>query len=109
MADKVYAVIDTNVIVSSLISKKAESYPFSVMAHVYSGVIIPVFNNEIINEYKDVLSREKFQQHRHNPPKISGLFFVTVFVTQWCWEHHKRISLNNYYYGPMQIPGCCPF
>ena len=61
MADKVYAVIDTNVIVSALISKKAESYPFSVMAHVYSGVIIPVFNNEIINEYKDVLSREKFQ------------------------------------------------
>lgn len=60
MADKVYAVIDTNVIVSALISKKAEPYPLSVMAHVYSGVIIPVFNDEIINEYKDVLSREKF-------------------------------------------------
>ena len=60
MPDKVYAVIDTNVIVSALISKKAASYPLSVMAHVYSGVIIPVFNNEIINEYKDVLSREKF-------------------------------------------------
>lgn len=60
MADKYYAVIDTNVIVSALISKKAESYPLSVMAHVYSGVIIPVFNDEIINEYKDVLSREKF-------------------------------------------------
>ena len=60
MADKYYAVIDTNVIVSALISKKAASYPLSVMAHVYSGGIIPVFNNEIINEYKDVLSREKF-------------------------------------------------
>lgn len=60
MADKVYAVIDTNVIVSALISKKAESYPLSVMAHVYSGGIVPVFNSEIINEYKDVLSRDKF-------------------------------------------------
>ena len=37
MADKYYAVIDTNVIVSALISKKAESYPLSVMAHVSSG------------------------------------------------------------------------
>lgn len=60
MADKVYAVIDTNIIVSALISKKTESYPLSVMAHVYSGAIIPVFNNEIINEYKEVLSRDKF-------------------------------------------------
>lgn len=38
----------------------AGSWSLSVMAHVYSGVIIPVFNDEIINEYKDVLSREKF-------------------------------------------------
>ena len=75
MADKVYAVIDTNVIVSALISKKAESYPLSVMAHVYFGVIIPVFNNEIINEYKDVLSREKFQQ-LHTPEVQSPQGFL---------------------------------
>lgn len=49
MADKVYAVIDTNIIVSALISKITESYPLSVMAHVYSGAIIPVFNNEIMD------------------------------------------------------------
>ena len=72
MEDKYYAVIDTNVIVSALISKKAESYPLSVMAHVYSGVIIPVFNNEIINEYKDVLSREKFHLNQ-SPGNPSGL------------------------------------
>lgn len=39
MADKVYAVVDTNVIVSALISKKAESYPLLVMGHVYVGNI----------------------------------------------------------------------
>ena len=37
-------------------------------------------------------------QHHHKPLKISGLFlFVTVFVTQWCREHHKQGSrLGNY-------------
>ncbi|MBO6096858.1 MAG: putative toxin-antitoxin system toxin component, PIN family [Bacteroidales bacterium] len=60
MADKVYAVIDTNVVVSALISKKAESYPLLVMEHLYVGNIIPVFNDEIIKEYRDVLTREKF-------------------------------------------------
>ena len=78
MADKVYAVIDTNVIVSALISKKAESYPLSVMAHVYSGVIIPVFNNEIINEYKDVLSREKFFSSTAIIRRKSAAYFVLL-------------------------------
>ena len=34
MADKYYAVIDTNVIVSALISKKAESHPLSVTSEL---------------------------------------------------------------------------
>lgn len=60
MVDKVYAVVDTNVIVSALISKKAESYPLLVMGHVYVGNIIPVYNDDIIKEYREVLTREKF-------------------------------------------------
>ena len=60
MADKVFAVIDTSVVVSALISKKAGSYPLLVMEHLYAGNIIPVFNDEIIKEYRDVLTREKF-------------------------------------------------
>ncbi len=33
-------------------------------------------------------------QHHNKPLKISGLFlFVTVFGTQWCREHHKRMFL----------------
>ena len=64
MADKVYAVIDTNVIVSALISKKAESYPLSVMAHVYSGGIVPVFNSEIINEYKGITCNLPWEANR---------------------------------------------
>lgn len=60
MADKIFAVIDTNVVVSALISTNPESPPFSVMAHVYSGTITPVFNDEILKEYQEVLSRDKF-------------------------------------------------
>ena len=74
MATKVYAVIDTNVIVSALISNNTESFPLSVMANVYSGAITPVFNNEIVNEYREVLSREKF----HLDPKDIDLALKTI-------------------------------
>lgn len=60
MADSIFAVIDTNVIVSALISKDPESYPFTIMAHIYSGAITPVFNEDIIKEYREVLGRKKF-------------------------------------------------
>ena len=60
MADKVFAVIDTNVIVSALISTNPESPPITVMANVYSGVITPLYNAEILKEYREVLSRDKF-------------------------------------------------
>ena len=60
MANKVFAVIDTNVVVSALISTIPETPPLLVMAHVYSGIITPVFNDEIFKEYQEVLSRDKF-------------------------------------------------
>ncbi len=60
MGNKVYAVIDTNVIVSALISTKKASYPLMVLSHVYLGSIVPVYDNEIIAEYRAVLYRDKF-------------------------------------------------
>jgi putative PIN family toxin of toxin-antitoxin system len=60
MDSKLFAVIDTNVLVSALITNKLTTPPLVVLAHVYSGDITPVFNDEIIQEYHDVLSREKF-------------------------------------------------
>lgn len=47
-------------LVSALISKNLTTPPLVVLAHVYSGDITPVFNDEIIQEYRDVLTREKF-------------------------------------------------
>ncbi len=54
-----YAVIDTNVLVSALL--KGGSVPYSIMELVFNGTIIPVLNNRILNEYREVLSRDKFQ------------------------------------------------
>lgn len=60
MVDSIYAVIDTNVLVSALLSTTNDTPPFTVLANVFAGVITPVYNKDIINEYREVLKREKF-------------------------------------------------
>ena len=55
---KCYAVIDTNVLVSALL--KWDSIPGQVVQQTYAREIIPVFNDSILQEYEEVLSREKF-------------------------------------------------
>jgi len=54
------AVIDTNVIVSALLNHDRESNPSIVLNNILSGKILPLFNDEILSEYRDVLSRDKF-------------------------------------------------
>lgn len=53
-----YAVVDTNVLVSAFL--KENSVPRSVVNNMYAGNIIPVYNDEIIAEYSAVLHRPKF-------------------------------------------------
>ena len=60
MADKFYAVIDTNVIVSAVISKHLESNPAKIIRAIVQERIVPLFNDEILDEYREVLSRPKF-------------------------------------------------
>ena len=60
MADKIYAVIDTNVIVSALISKSLDSNPVKVFRAIMQERIVPLYNDEILSEYKSVLLRSKF-------------------------------------------------
>ena len=56
---KYYAVIDTNVLVSAML--KWQSVPGKILELAFSGLIIPLFNDEILSEYKIVLSRPKFK------------------------------------------------
>lgn len=53
-----YAVIDTNVIVSAMMNP--DSIPGTVLKHALGGRIIPLINQEIINEYTNVIQRSKF-------------------------------------------------
>ncbi len=56
----IYAVIDTNVIVSAYITKNLQAATSKVLAAVLQGKIIPVYSDEIIDEYIEVLHRKKF-------------------------------------------------
>lgn len=55
-----YAVIDTNVLVSALLAKHADSSPVAVVGKLLDGTVIPVFSKTILKEYHDVLHRAKF-------------------------------------------------
>lgn len=55
---KYYAVIDTNVVVSAML--KADSMPALVLKEVLVGNICLLLNQEILDEYLEVLSRKKF-------------------------------------------------
>ena len=55
-----YAVIDTNVLLSALLSKNEDSATVRVLDAVFEGKIIPLYHQDILIEYDDVLHREKF-------------------------------------------------
>lgn len=55
-----YAVIDTNVLLSALLSKNKDSATVKVLDAVFSGKIIPLYHQDILIEYNEVLHREKF-------------------------------------------------
>lgn len=57
----IFAVIDTNVIVAALRTKNHDSPTAKVMRAVFSGDVVPLFNGDILNEYRDVLYRERLQ------------------------------------------------
>lgn len=56
----IYAVIDTNVLVSAMLTHNKQSATFQIMEAMFANKIIPLYNEEIIDEYEDVLHRAKF-------------------------------------------------
>ena len=57
----IYAVIDTNVIISSMLTNNPYSPTKIVINKIWENQIIPMINSEIMEEYCDVLSRSKFR------------------------------------------------
>ncbi len=58
---KKYIVIDTNVLVSALITRNETSPTVQILRFLADGQIIPVYCDEIIKEYNEVLHRKKFK------------------------------------------------
>lgn len=58
---KVYAVYDTNILVSALLSRKPDSAVVLALETLLSGEVTPLYNDEILAEYEDVLHREQFK------------------------------------------------
>ena len=56
----IHAVIDTNVLVSTNKNKNQNSPTAMVWSAILNFDIIPMYNEEIIEEYTDVLHRKKF-------------------------------------------------
>ena len=57
----IYAVIDTNVIVASLLTRNHDSATARVMNAVYEGKVIPLVCDEILGEYEEVLHRAQLK------------------------------------------------
>lgn len=62
--NEIYAVIDTNVLVSALLPSQKVTNTTIILTEVLRGRITPVYNEEILDEYREVLSREKFHIHQ---------------------------------------------
>ncbi len=58
---KIYVVIDTNVLVSAMLAVRPDSATVRVLEHLVNGDIVPMFNAEIVAEYREVLRRPRFR------------------------------------------------
>lgn len=71
---KIFAVIDTNVLVSALFSIHRQSNPAIVIRKIIDGTITPLYNEERLTEYTDVLNRDKFPFRHSDIEWIINLF-----------------------------------
>lgn len=73
---KTFAVIDTNVIVSAMLTHNQESPTRFIIEKVRLGQIIPMMNQQIMEEYVEVLSRSKFKLNPEAIQNVKCLFEV---------------------------------
>ena len=62
----IYAVIDTNVIVSSFLTRHDDAATKQVIQAIYDRRITPLYNSAIIAEYREVLSRDYIRPYAEN-------------------------------------------
>lgn len=94
--NSIYAVIDTNVIVSAFLARSIISSPAKVFLALVQGRITMLYNQEILDEYIDVLSRKKF-----NFAQEDILSFVS-YVKEFGIDS-ERISSDEKFPDPKDI------
>ena len=79
-----YAVYDTNVLISSLLTRNKDSATAQVVDAIVTGEIIPLYNQDILDEYEEDLHRPKlpFSAERINAVlKLTRQFGIAVNPT----------------------------
>lgn len=71
-----YAVIDTNVIIAALLSKKSDTATVKIVEAVMDGKIVPLLHEDILAEYENVLYRDKFRFQPATIQKILRAFKI---------------------------------
>ena len=79
-----YAVIDTNVFISALLSKRADAATVRVLDAMFDGKIVPLYHEDIQAEYDEVLLRSKFHF------KEETIQLVINAVKQYCIEVFRQ-------------------
>ena len=92
----IYAVIDTNVFVSALLSRHSDSATVQVVNALFKKGICPLYNQEIIDEYQEVLHRGKF----HFPSDSIDAIIQTV---QKSGVSSERIASSEHFPDPKDI------
>lgn len=93
----IYAVIDTNVIVSALLTRNRDAATVRVLDAVISQMrITPLYNDEIIAEYNNVLKRDKFG---FPPELIDGIISLIVATGL----DSKRVSASEHFPDPKDV------
>lgn len=92
---KTYTVIDTNVIVSSMLTGNPTSPTKWILSKIREKNIIPIINADILEEYADVLSRDKFHFLQEDIDNMLQLFRTRGIVyTPECLRQ-DFIDLND--------------
>ena len=81
----VYAVIDTNVLVSAILSIHPDSATVIIRDRIIDGLIIPIYNADIIEEYRNVLTRPKF----HFPAELVDAVLDVILQKGFSLERTK--------------------
>lgn len=97
--NKLNVILDTNVIVSSLITTNEHSPIAKVMDLFYDEKINVYYSDEIINEYIEVLNRDKFKFNK------TYIQYIIKFIKEYAIKINvSHIKISNIFMKELHQP-----